>query len=231
MQDFNLRGKLGSFLIEFAEAGDLPSQPPVIKVADVPLQVHEVTAGPNEEGAEPGGERFDGVFLAMPNRVSLHIQVNNVRGLIRALLLVESGDPSIFQLLDPLGWFEDSIAKGDVKVGHPPVILDVPVGGSLKYVFVVFNVVMESADLFSKAANFAGLLGIALGDGCEEPFSNGSENVGIEVRWAAKVVATVPGNIGGSRLSTGRTGRGMQFLAGEALERLIEPFEDIWAGW
>ena len=50
MQDINLGGKLGGFLIELAEASNLPSQPPVIKVADVALQVHEVTAGPNKEG-------------------------------------------------------------------------------------------------------------------------------------------------------------------------------------
>ena len=73
MQDFNSHGELCSFLIELAEASNLPSQPPVIKVADVVLQVHEVTAGPDEEGTEPGGERFNGVFLAMPNCVSLHI--------------------------------------------------------------------------------------------------------------------------------------------------------------
>ena len=73
MQDFDLCGKLGGFLIELAEAGDLPSQPPVIKVADVALEVYEVAAGSDEEGAEPGGEWFDRVFLAMPNRVSLRI--------------------------------------------------------------------------------------------------------------------------------------------------------------
>ena len=103
MQDFNSCSNLGSFLIKLAEMGDLPSQPPVVKVANVMLQMHEVTAEPNEEGTEPGGERFDGVFLAMTNCVSLCIQVDNVRGLIRALLFMESSDPSIFQLLDPLG--------------------------------------------------------------------------------------------------------------------------------
>ena len=60
-------------MIELAEASDLPSQPPVIKVSDVMLQVHEVATGPNEKDIEPGGERFDGIFLAMPNCVSLHI--------------------------------------------------------------------------------------------------------------------------------------------------------------
>ena len=73
MQDIDSCGKFGGFLIELAEASDLPSQPPVVKVADIALQVHEVAAGPNEEGAEPGWEQFDGVFLAMPNCVSLCI--------------------------------------------------------------------------------------------------------------------------------------------------------------
>ena len=79
MQDFNSCGDLSSFLIELAKTGDLPSQPPVIKVADVVLQVHEVTAEPDEKGMEPGGKRFDGVFLAMTNCVSLRIQVDNMR--------------------------------------------------------------------------------------------------------------------------------------------------------
>jgi hypothetical protein len=182
MQDIDSRGELCSFLIKLAEAGDLPSQPPVVKVANVTLQVHEVTAGPDEEGAEPGGERFDGVFLAMPNRVSLRIQVDNMRGLIRALLLVESGDPSVLQFLDPFGQFEDSVSKGNVEVGHPPVVLNVSIGGSLEYIFVVFNAVMEPTDLFFEVVDLAGLLDVALGNGCEEPFSDGSENVGVEVR-------------------------------------------------
>ena len=55
--------------------------------------------------------------------------------------------------------------------------------------------------------------------------------VALRSGWAAKVVTTVLGDIGGSGLSTGLTGRGMRFLAGEAFERLIEPFEDIWVGW
>ena len=82
MQDFDSRGELGGFLIELAEASDLPSQPPVVKVADVTLEVYEVAAGPNEEGVEPGGEWFDGILFTMPNRVSLCIQIDNVRGLI-----------------------------------------------------------------------------------------------------------------------------------------------------
>ena len=78
MQDFNSRSELGGFLIKLAEASDLPSQPPVVKVADVALEVYEVTAGPDEEGTEPGGEWFNGVLLAMPNRVSLCIQIDNI---------------------------------------------------------------------------------------------------------------------------------------------------------
>ena len=53
----------------------------------------------------------------------------------------------------------------------------------------------------------------------------------LRLGWAAKVVAMVPGDIGGSGLSTGLTGRGMWFSVGEAFERLIELFKDIGAGW
>ena len=73
MQDVNSCGEFGGFLIELAVASDLPSQPPIILVADVALQVHKVAAGPNEEGAELGGEWFNGVFLTMPIHVSWHI--------------------------------------------------------------------------------------------------------------------------------------------------------------
>ena len=102
MQDFNSCGKLGGFLIELVEASDLPSQPPVVKVADVALEVYEVAARPDEEGVEPGGEWFNGVFLAMPNHVSLCIQIDNIGGLIRALVRVKPSDTSVFELLDPL---------------------------------------------------------------------------------------------------------------------------------
>jgi hypothetical protein len=41
----------------------------------------------------------------------------------------------------------------------------------------------------------------------------------------------VLGNIGGFGLSTGLTRRGTGFSAGEAFDKLIEAFEDIWVGW
>ena len=182
VQDFNLCGKLGGFLIELAEASDLPSQPPVVKVADVVLEVYEVAAGSNEEGAEPGGEWFNGVFLAMPNRVSLRIQIDNVRGLIRALVHMEPGDASIFELLDPLCRFEDSVAQRDKEVGDPSFVLDVPVRGTFEYVFIMFDPVVESGNLLFEATNFGIFVGVVSGDGCEEPFDDGSEDVGVEIR-------------------------------------------------
>ena len=182
IQDINSRGKLSSFLIELIEVGDLPSQPPVVKVADVVLEVYEVTAWPDEEGMEPGGEWFNGVFFAMPNRVSLCIQIDNIRGLIRALLLMEPGNSTVFELFDPLCRFEDFVAQGNEEVRDSPVIFDVSVGGTFEYVFIVFDPVMESSDLFFEAMNFDIFMGIASGNGCEEPFSDGSEDIGVEVR-------------------------------------------------
>jgi hypothetical protein len=182
MQDFDSRSKLGGFLVELAEVSNLPSQPPVVKVTDVVLEVHEVAARPNKEGAEPGREWFDGIFLAMPHHVSLCIQINNVGGLIRALLLVEPSDSAIFELLDPLCWFEDSITQGNEEVGDSPVIFDVSVGGTFEYVFVVFDPVVEFGDLFFEATDFDVFVGVTSGNGCEEPFSDGSEDVGVEVR-------------------------------------------------
>ena len=181
MQDFDSRGELGGFLIELAEASDLPSQPPVVKVADVALEVYEVAAGSDKEGAEPGGERFNRVFLAMPNRVSLRIQIDNIGGLIWALVCVEPGDASVFELLDPFCRFEDSLAQGDEEVGNSSLIFNVSVGGAFEYVFVVFNPIVESSNLFFKATNFNVFMGIASGDGREEPFDDGSEDVGVKV--------------------------------------------------
>ena len=73
VQDFDPQGKFGGLLIKLMEVGDLLSHPPVVKVFNFVLQVHKVAAGPKEEGAEPGREWFDGVFLTMPNCVSLRI--------------------------------------------------------------------------------------------------------------------------------------------------------------
>ena len=182
MQDFNSRGEFGGFLIELAEAGDLPSQPPVVKVADIALEVYEVTGRPNEEGAELGREWFDGIFLAMPHHISLCIQIDNIRGLIRALVRVKPGDTSIFQLFDPFCQFEDPVTQGDIKVGHPPLVVDVAVWGPFEDVFVVFDSVVESSDLLFEAMNFDIFVRVASGNGCEEPFCDGSEDVSVEVR-------------------------------------------------
>ena len=48
--------------------------------------------------------------------------------------------------------------------------------------------------------------------------------------WAAKVVTTVLGDIGGSGLSTGLTGRETWFSMDETFDGLVEAFEDIWVG-
>ena len=182
MQDFDSCSELGGLLLELVKAGDLPSQPPVVKVADVALEVYKVAAGPDEEGAEPGGEWFNGVLLAMPNRVSLCIQVDNIRGLIRALLFMEPGDSTVFNLLDPFCWLEDSISQGNEEVGDLPIVFNVPVGGAFKYVFVVFDPIVESGDLLLEATDFDIFKSVASGEGCKEPFGDGSEDVGVEVR-------------------------------------------------
>jgi hypothetical protein len=181
VQNLDLCSEFCGFLVKFAEVGDLPGQPSVVKVFNFALQVHEVAAGPQEKGAEPGGNQFNRVFLAMPHCVSLCIQVDNVRGLIRALSVMVTGNSAIFQPFDPFGRVEDSITDGDVEVRYLPIILDITIGGSIKRVLVVLNMDVEPGNLFLKAANFAGLLGIALSYGHEKSFSNGSENVHIEI--------------------------------------------------
>ena len=95
---------------------------------------------------------------------------------------MESCDSAIFELLDPLCRLEDSVAQGNEEVGDLPVVLDVPVGGTLEYVFIVFDPVVESSDLFFEVMDFDVFVGIASGNGCEEPFGDGSEDVGVEIR-------------------------------------------------
>ena len=145
--------------------GDLSSHPPVIKVFNVALQVHKIAAGPNEEGTEPSGERLNGVFFTMSDHVSLCIQVDNVRGLIRALAIVITSDPAIFQPLDPFGRAEDSIANGNVEVGHPSVILGVAIRGSVECILVVLNTVVEPTDLLFEMVDFTGFVGFTLCNG------------------------------------------------------------------
>ena len=46
IQDFDLQSELYSLLVKLMETGDLPSQPPVVKVFNFVLQVDEVAARP-----------------------------------------------------------------------------------------------------------------------------------------------------------------------------------------
>ena len=101
---------------------------------------------------------------------------------------MEPGDASIFELFDPLCRFEDSIAQRDEEVGDSSFVFDVPVGGAFEYVFIVFDLVVESGNLFFEATNFDIFMGVTSGDGCEEPFDDGSEDVGVEVRVCCQCV-------------------------------------------
>ena len=95
---------------------------------------------------------------------------------------MESGDSTVFKFLDPFCRLKDSVAQGNEELRDSPIVFDVPVGGAFEYVLVVFDSVMESGNLFFEVVNFDVFVGVAPSDGCEEPFSDGSEDVGIEVR-------------------------------------------------
>ena len=94
----------------------------------------------------------------------------------------------VFELLDPLGWLVDSFAQRDEEVGDSSFVFNVPVGGAFEYVFVVFNSVVESGDLLLEATDLDVFMGVASGDGCEKPFDDGSEDVGVEVRVCRQCV-------------------------------------------
>jgi hypothetical protein len=95
---------------------------------------------------------------------------------------VKPGDAPIFELLDPFCRLVDSVAHRDEEVGDSSVVFDIPVGGAFKYVFVVFDPIVESGDLLLEATDFDIFKSVASGDGCKEPFGDGSEDVGVEVR-------------------------------------------------
>ena len=95
---------------------------------------------------------------------------------------MEPGDSAIFELLNPLCWFEDPVAQGNEEVGDSPIVLNVPIGGAFEYVFIVLNTIMEPTNLFFEVTDFDVFLGVASSDGCKEPFFDGLEDVGIEVR-------------------------------------------------
>ena len=103
-----------------------------------------------------------------------------MRGLIRALVFMIPSDSSVVQFLDPLGWAEDPIAEGNVKVGDLSIVLLVAIRGSFDNVLIMLNMVVEPVDLLLEVADFAGLLGVTPGNGCEEPLCDGSENVCVE---------------------------------------------------
>ena len=104
-----------------------------------------------------------------------------MRGLIRALGVVVSGNSPIIQPFDPFGWAEDSITEGNVEMGDSSVILFIAIGRLVECVLLVLDAVVESVDLFFEVVNLACLLGVTSGDDREEPFSDGSEDVRIEI--------------------------------------------------
>ena len=114
---------------------------------------------------EPCEEWFNGVFFTMPNCVSLSMQVDNMRELIRAPALVIAGNSAVFQPLDPFGRTVDSITEGNIEVGYLPVIVDVAIGGSFKCVLVVLDTVVEPLDLFLEAKHLASSLYFMLSSG------------------------------------------------------------------
>jgi hypothetical protein len=101
---------------------------------------------------------------------------------------MEPSDAPIFELLDPLGWLVDPVAQRDEEVGDSSVVFDIPIGGAFKYVFVVFDSIVEPGDLFFEATDFDIFMGVAPGNGCKEPFDDGSEDVGVEVRVCRQCV-------------------------------------------
>ena len=94
---------------------------------------------------------------------------------------MKPGDVSVFELFDPLCWFEDSVAQRDEEVGDSSFVFDVSIRGTFEYVLVVFDPVVEPSNLFFEAMNFDVFLGVTSGNSHEEPFGNGSKDVGVKV--------------------------------------------------
>ena len=121
----------------------------------------------------------------MPNRVSLCIEINDIRGLIWALAFVKAGDSAVFQPLDPFSRAEDSIAQGNVELGNLPVVDDVSFQGSFKLVLVVFDMILQTCGLSLEVMHFDGCLCLILGDCSKEAISDCLEDVRVEFRMGS----------------------------------------------
>ena len=66
-------------------------------------------------------------------------------------------------------------------MGDLPFIFNVAIRRPVEVVFVVFDTVVEPTDLFFETMDFTGFLGVTSGNGCKEPFGDGSEDVHIEL--------------------------------------------------
>ena len=150
------------------------------------LQVDKVATRSEQEAPEPGGEQFNRVLLAMPNHVSLCIEVNNVRGLIRALAIMISSNSAIFQSLNPFGRAEDSIIQGNVEVGNLSIIDDVALEGLLEVILVVLDMILQAINLSLEAFDFSGCLCLASGNNGEETFGDCTEDVQVELGMGSK---------------------------------------------
>ena len=94
---------------------------------------------------------------------------------------VEPSDSTIFELFDPFCRLEYPVTQGNEEVGDSPFVFDVSVGGAFEYVLVVFDLIVESGDLFLEVTDFDVLVGVVSGNGGEEPFGDGSEDVGVKI--------------------------------------------------
>jgi hypothetical protein len=80
----------------------------------------------------------------------------------------------------------DSVAQGDVELGNLPVSDNVAIGGSVKCIFVMLDMVVEPSDLFLKVVHFDSSLCFTLGNGGKEPISDGSEDAQVELRMGSQ---------------------------------------------
>ena len=91
-----------------------------------------------------------------------------------------SGDSAVLESFDPFGQAEDSVAQGNVELGNLPIIGDVALGGSLKLVFIVLNMILQTHDLSLEVVSFNGCLSFMSGDCGEEVIGHCLEDVWVE---------------------------------------------------
>ena len=143
---------------------------------------------PQEYAFQPRGERLDGFGRS----AGLSVDLDDVGGVARTVILGETGHSALFQLFDPLDLSLKAIANVD---GEPGIfgVKDVSLGASLKGVGVSFDEVLELVDSGVELPYFGCVIIFSLFNCLEQGFGDPLQGIRVEVGAAVKDVSSRSG--------------------------------------